>query len=159
MSRLSKEQLEPIIDKYSEKYRLSKNLIYSVIMVESAGDPYAVRYESHWKYVLHPDTFAKIAKISLDTEIFLQKCSYGLMQVMGTVARELGYRDNLLKLHDPDLAIDLGSKKLRQLSDKYMTTDDVISAYNQGIPKKNGPLYVNQDYVTKVRSWMNKKEL
>jgi hypothetical protein len=128
-------------------------------MVESAGDTLAVRYESHWKYFVNPELFARLNNITADTERTLQMMSFGLMQVMGGVARELGYRRNLLSLTDPVLAIDYGCRKLAQLKGKYNTTDDIIAAYNAGSPRKNGGLYVNQAYVDKVRGFMNERNL
>lgn len=156
--RLSKEELKPLIVDASQKHGIAENIIYSVIMTESAGDPYAIRYESHFKYFTNIQIHARANQISVDTETTLQMCSIGLMQTMGAVARELGFRQNLLQLTVPQVSINLGTKKLKFLSQKYNTIDDVLAAYNAGSPRKKDGIYVNQDYVDKVRSWMNKKE-
>lgn len=150
--RLSKSELESYIEKYASKYTLERGLIYGVIMAESGGDIFAVRYEPGWKYILHPGTYAEKNRVSVQTEIHLQKCSWGLMQVMGTVARELGYEDSLLAISDPDLAIDLGCKKLRQLFDRHKNIPDAVSSYNMGSPRRDRDFkyYLNQSYVDKV---------
>jgi soluble lytic murein transglycosylase-like protein len=127
-------------------------LAIAICEVESAGDPFAVRYEGHWKYKFEPEKFAKLNRITVDTEIQLQKFSYGLLQVMGTVARELGHQESLLKLTDPYIGARMGCLKLAKLFSILKSTDDVIAAYNAGSPLKNADgKYVNQQYVDKVK--------
>lgn len=157
--RLSKNDLKPCIERASQVNGVSENLIYSIIMTESGGDPCAIRYESNFKYLLSPDLYAKNNQITKDTETMLQMCSLGIMQVMGGVARELGFKQNLLMLVDPLIGAQMGAKKLKVLSQKYNTIDDVIAAYNAGSPRRlETGRYVNQDYVNKVREFLNKKE-
>ena len=71
--------------------RVEPELIAAIVSVESGGDTLASRYESHYKYTLKEARFARRNRISTDTEIINQKTSWGLMQVMGGVAREHGY--------------------------------------------------------------------
>ena len=155
--RLSKEQLAPFIEHFSEEYGVNKNLIFSIIMTESGADPLAIRHEPGWRYVYNADKFAKKARITEATEIVLQSCSLGLMQVMGTVARELGHSENLLMLCYPNTGIQYGTKKLKQLMSKYDNQDDVISAYNMGTPRKNDDgSYMNNAYVMKVNEFLKR---
>jgi soluble lytic murein transglycosylase-like protein len=157
--KLSKDELKPFIQDASQRTGVPENLIYSVIMTESGGDPYAIRYEHHFNYLLSTDLFAKSNQITESTEAILQKCSLGLMQVMGAVARELGFKQSLLMLTSPNIGVNLGAKKLKTLIQKYNSTDDVLAAYNAGSPRRlEGGLYVNQAYVNKVREFMKKKE-
>ena len=81
--------------------------------------------------------------------------SWGPMQIMGSVAREIGYADHLTKLLDPAIGILWGSKKLAKLSRIYKSQDDVIASYNAGSPVKTmkGEL-MNQAYVDGVRQFM-----
>lgn len=157
--KLSKEELRPLLDEAYQRHGINQNLLYSVIMTESGGDPYAIRYEPHFKYNLNVKIHARANNISEETELVLQMSSIGLCQCMGLIARELGFRQNLLQLTVPQISVNLGAKKLKLLSQKYNTIDDVLASYNAGSPRKleNG-LYVNQSYVDKVRSFMNKKE-
>ena len=74
-------------------------------MTESGADPHAIRYEPGWKYLYNTDKFAKKCRITEATESVLQSCSLGLMQDMGTVARELGHTENLVTLFYPQTGI------------------------------------------------------
>lgn len=122
-------------------------------MTESSGNPWAVRFEPNWKY------FYKIeqvpVKTSFETERNLQSCSWGLCQIMGSVARELGYLEELPKLCREDINIIYGTKKLKSLMNKYDKPNDIIAAYNAGIPKfmSNGK-YFNQTYVDRVNAYL-----
>lgn len=92
-----------------------------------------------------------------DAEWWGQQASWGLTQVMGGVARELGYDGPWLTglLLDPVLVLDHGCrhllKKLRRCQDEAAA----ISAYNLGSPlrHKTGPRvgeFLNQNYVNDV---------
>lgn len=132
-------------------------LAIAIAEVESAGDPLAVRYEPGWKYHYNVENFAKMCRISEATEHVLQACSFGLMQVMGTVARELGHEESLLKLTDARLGAKYGCIKLAKLFKLLKSVDDVISAYNAGSPIKRDGKYINQSYVDKVRAIYGRK--
>tara|TARA_R110000796_G_C14562598_1_gene435005 strand:- start:2812 stop:3297 length:486 start_codon:yes stop_codon:yes gene_type:complete len=130
---------------------IKPELLYAIAMVESSLNPVATRYEPRWKYFYKVEEYAKKAHITEETERVLQSMSWGLMQVMGSVIRELGYEDNLVTALLPIVNIGLGHKKLTQLWNKYGNINDVISAYNQGSPRKSlDGTYRNQRYVSKV---------
>ena len=84
----------------------------------------------------------------MDTELIAQKTSWGLMQVMGTVARELGHRGWLSELCEPERGIYYGCLHLKKLMDRHGNLSDTVAAYNAGSPRRdvNGK-YVNQEYV------------
>lgn len=132
------------------------DLVKAIICKESAGNPWAVRYEPNWKYFTEVQNHALKTRISLDTERTCQAMSWGLMQIMGSVARELLYEGDLTKLLQEDLNIKYGAKKLRILLKKYAKPNDAIAAYNAGIPKfmTNGK-YFNQPYVDGVNAFLN----
>lgn len=131
---------------------IDPNLCIAIATVESSWEPFAVRYEPNWKYFYKIELFAKKNRITEQTEQVLQACSWGLMQVMGSVARELGFSQPLQQLCGPAYGVEYGCKKLLELKKLYHSELDVISAYNQGSPVKlpNGD-YKNQHYVDKVR--------
>lgn len=139
--------------KHSYKYKLNPKLIVAIIKAESSGDEYAIRFEPHFKYEYDADKMAYMNFITKDTERILQKCSIGLMQLMGCVARELGYKENLLCLTNPSDGIEVGCQKLQQLSKKYELLTDVVSAYNAGSVKFPGGPYKNYQYVEKVMKY------
>jgi len=128
-------------------------LIYAIIETESNWNPFAVRYEPHWKYIVPvSNTMLKKMGITRETEEQLQKFSWGLMQVMGAVARELNYSEILTKLITPQDNINVGVRKVIELFKKYKNLEDVIASYNAGSPRKVDGKYVNQSYVDKVLS-------
>jgi len=72
---------------------------------ESSWNPYALRYEPFFylKYV------APLGLLD-PTEAQARGFSWGLMQTMGQVVREAGYKDNLAMLCDPETALIWGCK-------------------------------------------------
>jgi|JI7StandDraft_1071085.scaffolds.fasta_scaffold17611_6 soluble lytic murein transglycosylase-like protein len=139
-----------LIIRSAESFRLDANLIEAVIMVESSGNPNAVRFEPLWRYFNHPSVWAEKLGISRAEEEMLQATSFGLMQVMGGTARDLGFTDDLNMLKNPEIGVFYGCKKLSQLQKKYEQEDQVISAYNQGNARMRNGMFVNQRYVDKV---------
>lgn len=128
------------------------NLVLSIAEHESGLNPYVTRYEEKWTYFYKPDLLSNNLGITLATEKIHQATSWGPMQIMGTVARELGYNSYLQTLgvyYIP--AIDFGVKKILTLQNKYSDMKDVISSYNQGSPIKDlKGQYKNQDYIDDV---------
>lgn len=138
----------------AEEFRVDANLIRAVCLHESAGNPWAMRVEQapHLdKYLIAPRAMADRLFLSYFTEYTAQRSSWGLMQVMGFKARELGYMGHLTMLCDPEIGLFYGCKVLRQLLDKYGDESDVIAAYNAGSVRMTaGGMYVNQGYVDSV---------
>ncbi len=125
----------------------------ALIHIESSWNPWAVRYERPFAYLLRPEAFAKTSRISLETEAVLQRCSWGLCQIMGGTARDLGFTGLLTTLLDPEVNIPLGVALFKRLSGEYLKVDDQIAAYNAGsVKRKPDGTYANQDYVDKVRA-------
>ena len=130
-------------------------LVAAMIQKESLGQTCATRYEENWNHdwLVRPVFHASNNKITSQTEIMHQKTSWGLMQVMGAVARELGFEGNLVELCNPEVGIKYGIKKLLELQKDYSKMEDVVAAYNAGSPRmstvRKGE-YVNQKYVDDV---------
>lgn len=140
-----------LIVKVSDKYALDKNFVASIVITESSGNPLATRYESHYKWLVNPRGFAENLGISEITEETHQKTSWGLMQVMGGLARDLGYKKHIVNLcRDPEIGLDLGCKYLKQQLERYGTYEKAIAAYNAGSVRMKNGFYVNQQYVDKV---------
>lgn len=140
-----------IIDKYTKQFNLNYSHVCGIVKTESNFDPFAYRYETNYSYLFKVSTFAQKLNITENSEKILQKSSYGLMQIMGAVARERGFEGQLLQLVDPDINIYYGCKHLKWYSDNYKYKDtDLISAYNQGKVRYRNSEYANQDYVNKV---------
>ena len=90
---------------------LDPALVCAVIEQESAWNPWAVRYEPGFlsRYIAPLYTAGKFSA----TEAYTRSMSWGLMQVMGQVAREFGFTEpSLAALCEPLLGIDFGCKVL-----------------------------------------------
>lgn len=144
---------EKIIEKYSKKYDVPVGLIKAIIEIESGGNTYAIRYEKNYRWLVKP---LKQFHWHTPTERISQKTSWGLMQIMGAVARERGFEGRYLaELCNPELGIKYGTKHLKWQYNRYDNWEDTISAYNRGNNGKddNGD-YFNQEYVDKVmKEW------
>ncbi len=94
-------------------HKLDPTLVCAVIEQESGWKPWAIRYEPAFfaKYVAPLYTNNKISA----SEAYARGFSWGLMQVMGQVARENGFAaDYLSALCDPRQGIALGCLVLQK---------------------------------------------
>ena len=92
-------------------HTLDPQLVCAVIEQESAWNPWAVRYEPGFlsRYVAPLYTAGKLSA----TEAYTRAMSWGLMQVMGQVAREFGFKEaSLSELCDPATGIEFGCRIL-----------------------------------------------
>jgi len=95
---------------------LDSALVCAVVEQESAWNPWAIRYEPLFfaKYVASLYTNNKVSA----SEAYARGFSWGLMQVMGQVARETGFDALFLSaLCDPEQGLALGCKVLRKKFD------------------------------------------
>lgn len=105
MPFLSKDELVALADAEAKLQKLDPALVKAVIEQESGWNIYASRFEPAFysKYVkkLYPN---------YTTESVARSTSFGLFQLMGTVARELGFSDSQLSdLFDPRLNLKYGA--------------------------------------------------
>lgn len=149
---------EDLIKKFAVEFSLDPNLIKAFILTESGADPFRNRLEiSYWKNnrYCRPELYAAKLGITSDTEKVNQSMSWGLMQIMGVVAREVGYKDHLTKLCEPEIGLRISLTKFKLIQNKYPILEDSISAWNAGTPHKLFGYYSNQSYVTKVKGYMS----
>jgi len=95
----------------ASQHGLEPALVCAVIEQESAWNPWAVRYEPGFlsRYVAPLYTAGKFSA----TEAYTRAMSWGLMQVMGQVAREFGFQPaTLSELCDPATGIEFGCRIL-----------------------------------------------
>lgn len=122
-----------IIKRSSQTFEIPEELIKSIIIKESGVRIYAVRYEPAFtrNYLIDKDTgklksLEKLGghipkEINKTTEYVLRSASFGLMQVMGQVAREKGFsKESLLELCNPELNIYFGCRHFKYLLDMKM---------------------------------------
>jgi len=109
-------QLISLARKAAAAQSLDPALVCAVVEQESSWNPWAMRYEPLFfaKYVASLYTTSKISA----SEAYARGFSWGLMQVMGQVARESGFDAPFLSaLCDPEQALALGCKVLRKKFD------------------------------------------
>jgi soluble lytic murein transglycosylase-like protein len=135
-------------------FDLDAMIVAAIVWAESKGFVYAVRLEPKYRYLYYPEKFAKKNNITVETEINLQKQSYGLCQCMGGTARWLGYTGALPALYKPENNLYWSCKYLAFLKKQYGPGyEPVVSAYNQGNPRVDrDKKYTNQKYVDEVFS-------
>lgn len=117
---------EVVIRGKASQYDLDPKLVAAIIYQESSGKYYAVRMENGFYKRYIENLILPI------TEKLLRSCSYGLMQVMGQTARELGYSDSFDHLIKPEINIDLGCKLLKKHLDKTGDIKKALLKYNGG---------------------------
>lgn len=85
------------------KHNLDPALVCAVVEQESSWEPHAIRYEPAFRS-------RYVAPLGLPpTEEVARSISWGLMQVMGQLAREHGFTEKFLSgLCDPSSALDVG---------------------------------------------------
>lgn len=148
---------------------LDPTLVAALITVESNGDPFAWNPEPRYRYLWDvsrrtPFRAMTTPEIARDTppndfpcfagdpdqEWWGQRASWGLMQVMGAVARERGFRGPYLTaLVQPQLNLSMGCGLLASLfAWANQEPTQAVAAYNGG---RGGWLTAGpQDYARKV---------
>lgn len=157
LSELPTVPFDAVLD-VSEEFELDPFVVAAIIATESAGNRFAMRYEPHYTYLFKVDEIAKNLLCTSKTEEVAQKTSWGLMQIMGAVARERGYRGWLSELTDMVVNLRYGCAHLKGYFEKYGNLEEAVASYNAGSPRLSGDSFVNQDYVDKVISMRNKME-
>jgi soluble lytic murein transglycosylase-like protein len=124
--------------KWATKYGLERELVCAVIEQESGWNPWAIRFEPGFlrEYIKPVDPSHP------STREITCSCSFGLCQVMGEVAVELGWRGSFLtELCDPDTGVDFGCRKLQQCFNAHgRDVTSSLLAYNGG----GNPAYAEQ---------------
>ena len=122
------------------RHKLDPALVCAIAHHESAGwQTWASRYEPAFykRYIenLQPPAFKRFGRfISEETERKDRATSFGLMQVMGQVARERGFTGEwLTELMDPQVGLEYGCRQLaRKLANANNDRDKALLAYNGG---------------------------
>lgn len=144
-----------IIKRLGQRYGVDPFLIAAICMTESSGRQYVTKLEENYRWLYEPEACAKKFKCSLEDEITGQSTSYGLMQIMGAVMREYGFKDSFDKAFEPETNVDYGTKHLAKFLKKYQRLESAISAYNAGSPRHRPDTtqYENQKYVDTVMGY------
>jgi len=139
---------------------LLRQIMPALVEIESSRNQNAVRYEPNYRWTVQ--TPKKPALCSDETEQALQRFSWGLCQIMGATARGIGFQGWLTELLGPKTNLQWGLAYLNRLVEKFGDAPaDLISAWNQGMPKRKEPggqEYMNQGYVDRVLAMMTMTE-
>lgn len=108
-----KKEYSEYVEKYAESYNVDENLVYAVIKAES--------------------NFNQNAKSSKD--------AIGLMQLVESTAKDVSKKVDIQltddelkeKLLEPEININLGTKYISILIEKYQNIEIAVTAYNAGI--------------------------
>ena len=102
-------ELVALAQRTAERHELWPELVCAIVEQESAWNPWALRYEPAFydKYVAPQIARGEIADV---TESRARAFSWGLMQVMGQVARERGFTGALASLCDPAVGLEIGCR-------------------------------------------------
>lgn len=153
--------------KFARDFDLPPDLVIAICITECGGDHWATRFERRYRWLVQADgtpleisegqAFSSLAPpqlrvpggISRNTEYTNQKTSWGLMQVMGAVAREQGFKGSLARLCDPIEGLQAGCRHLAWMRDRHLDKHGwpgVVDAYNDGSARIEAP----DDYPHKV---------
>lgn len=131
--------LAGLIIEQSKLTGVSPMLLAAVIHQESSGNPWAIRYEpAFFRRYLEAKTRKTLegyvpTRCSFETELRSRAYSYGLLQLMGQVARERGFRGEFLtELLDPATNLKWGSEFLQTLLLKHQNTEKALLRWNGG---------------------------
>lgn len=118
-----------LIQKYASQSGVPTMLVYSVIYRESVFVPTAIRWEANVK----------------------QK-AFGLMQILPTTAKDMGFAGDEFQLIRPDINLKYGIKYLGYQMQRYKgDLTKVAAAYNAGSALyTTSGRFINQDYVNNV---------
>lgn len=169
----------PTIERTAQAHQLDPRLVLAVVNVESSGEPWAwnpePRYRWFWnvktwtpfRNVVNGELAAKVPPPDFpalagdpDQEWWAQQASWGLMQVMGAVAREFGCRERYLTaLCDPAIGVEFGCRVLAaRMTWAKGDTASALAAYNGGTAGNEPRVKVkrNAAYVAKVDAVMRR---
>ena len=165
--------LDSQIGSIAARHRLPARLVIAMIQVESGGDESAWNPEPRYRWFWNVKTNAPFRALTdaevagkepprdfpalagdRDQEWWAQQASWGLMQVMGAVARERGFIGKYLPelVRRPELCVHLGCAHLAWLRDRYVDRHGwpgVVRAYNTGTPKVSA---AGTQYLRKVKA-------
>jgi soluble lytic murein transglycosylase-like protein len=121
-------QLLALAREAAQTHSLDPALVCAVIEQESSWEPYAIRYEPAFRT-------RYVAPLGLPpTEEIARSMSWGLMQVMGQVAREHGYAGkSVAGLCDPSTGLSVGCAVLTsKLSAAHGDIERALELWNGG---------------------------
>jgi hypothetical protein len=136
--------------------RIPSDVLLAQVLVESAGDPSAFRYEADFfdRYIRY-NAMAKGRKYGP-----IAACSFGLLQIVLETAIEEGFDGQPWDLFVPRIGLTWGAKHLSTLYHGWADedVDRALAAYNGGKIGNVSRPFRNHAYVERVRSYLEARE-
>ena len=112
-------------------HNLYPEIVCAICERESSWNPLATRYEPQfYEHYIEPLIESGMAPL---TEGYDRSVSWGLMQIMGQVAREHGYEGVLARLADPATGIEYGCRTFAtKLAMAEGNVEKALQLYNGG---------------------------
>lgn len=145
------DDLRATVNCIAAQHGLDPCLALAIAEQESGWRPWAHKYEPgyRWLWPSRSEMYCPRG-VTRSTELVAQMTSWGLMQVMGAVAREHGFRAAFLaELCDPATGAEYGCRLLAHLLSRWPRVEDAVSSYNAGHPTWEQP-EGNAEYVRSV---------
>lgn len=140
--------LKDLVENYSKKYSVSPAVTWSLIDIESAGNPSRIRFEQTWK-TQYGKKHPKPAWMN-DIEYDLLFSSYGLMQVGFLIHADRCGLDSFVDLFDPAVNLDCGLSYLAQCLDKRQDVKEKGKRLWMCLRDYNGKGPLAEKYADKV---------
>lgn len=154
---MKKIEIINLVDQFAIKYKLDKYFLQALVMTESSFIPHLIRYEQDYKALYSPKEMVYVVGkgCTLDTMVNMQKCSWGLCQLIAANYYELQGKDFATVLLNPEINLDYSCRFINNLITRQALEDplDIYAAYNAGSIKrmKDGTL-VNQKNVDRFNA-------
>ena len=108
MKQLYKKEYSEYVSKYSQEYGVEEDLVYAIIKAES----------------------------NFESDAVSNKNAQGLMQLMYSTAEEVAEKNGIElteeNILDPEININIGTKYISELLEKYECMEVALAAYNAG---------------------------
>jgi hypothetical protein len=139
LSEFIESDLAKIVRNMATAFDINPELLACIILQESGGEPWLNRYEHgfYLKYVQNKTRSTLLGHVpkelpNLATEKQNRSTSWGLMQVMGQTARELGFQwDEMPRLLIPLINVHFGCKYIVRCFNGR-TVEQMLLKYNGG---------------------------
>ena len=113
------------------RHGLDPAIVCGIVARESSWNQWTIRYEPAF-YTRYVGQLYISHEVDL-TEAHARATSWGLMQVMGQVAREAGFAGRLPQLCDPPIGLEVGCQVfVRKLTEQHGDSVAALLAWNGG---------------------------
>lgn len=130
-----------LIRETSRTHGLDPFTVAAVVSRESEGNPWVMRREPDYPYLFDREARQAVRRKDVNSQTFPggpvemlgQTQSWGLMQVMGATARQMGHEGPFSSLLDPATNLEIGCRLLAHLQARWGEFDG-LAAYHAGNP-------------------------